>query len=43
MFLTGPDADYAAAMVVTGLAVVALSIPRGRIHEAYGDWHRLTR
>lgn len=43
VFVTGPAADYAAAMVVTGFAVAALSIPRGHIHETYGDWHRFTR
>ena len=43
VFLTGPGAGYAAALVVTGLAVAALSVPRGSIHETYGDWHQLTR
>ncbi len=43
VFVTGADAAYAAAMVVTGLAVAALSVPRGHIHETYGGWERLTR
>lgn len=40
---TGPDAGYAAALIVTGLAVAALSVPRGHIQETSGDWHRLTK
>jgi hypothetical protein len=43
VFLTDPDAGYAAAVVITGLAIAALSVPRGRITEDYGDWHLLTR
>jgi len=43
VFVTSPDVRYAAAMVVTGLVVAVLSVRRGRIHETYGDWERLTR
>lgn len=34
---------FAVAVVVTGLLVAALSVPRGEIAERYGDWHLLTR
>lgn len=43
VFVTGPDAGYAVAMVVTGVAVAALSIPRGPVTETYADWTLLTR
>ena len=43
VFLTGPPAGYAVVMVITGLAVAALSLPRGRITESYGTWDRLIR
>lgn len=43
VFLTEPDAGFAAAMVVTGVAVAALSMPRGELRETYGDWRLLTR
>jgi hypothetical protein len=43
VFLTEADQGYAAAVVVTGLAVAALSATRGRIADSYGDWELLTR
>ncbi|CAN5439853.1 hypothetical protein BH23ACT7_BH23ACT7_01970 [soil metagenome] len=43
VFLTEPGAGYAAGVVVTGLAVAALSLPRGRIRESYGSWDRFIR
>ena len=43
LLLTDPDGGYAAATFVTGLAVAALSMRRGRIDETYGDWNLLTR
>ena len=43
VFLTHPAAGYAAAMVLTGLAIAGLSLPRGRISDAYGSWDRLMR
>lgn len=43
VFLTDPDADYAAAIVATGVLIAVLSVPRGRIRDAYGDWTLLTR
>ena len=41
--LAGPDIAYAAAVVVTGLAIAAASIRRGPIAESYGDWDRFIR
>ena len=43
IFLTGPEIGYAIAVVMTGLAVAALSVPRGHITESYGDWDRFIR
>jgi hypothetical protein len=43
VFLTGPDAAYAAAIVITGVVVALLSMPRGRVREQYGDWDRYIR
>jgi hypothetical protein len=43
VFVTDPEATYAAAMVVTGLAIAALSVRRGPIRQTYGNWYLLTR
>jgi len=40
---TGPEPAYAATIVLTGVLVAALSLPRGRVTERYGDWKALTR
>jgi hypothetical protein len=43
VFLTGPGVAYATAMVLTGIGVAALSVPRGQVVESYGDWDRFIR
>lgn len=43
VLVAGSGPGYAAVIVATGLAVAALSIPRGPVRESYGDWRRLTR
>lgn len=43
LLLADPDGTFAVAMVATALAIVVLSVPRGRIRDAYGDWELLTR
>ena len=43
VFLADPGTGYAAAVVVTGVAVTALSLRRGQIRESYGNWRLLTR
>lgn len=43
VLLTHPRPGYAVAVIVTGLAVAALSIPRGVIRETYGPWRLMTR
>ena len=40
--VTGPGTGDAVAMVVTGLVVTAVAVPRGPIRETYGGWPRLT-
>lgn len=42
VFMTDAGAGYSAAVVVTGVLVAGLSLPRGEIHETYGQWRRLT-
>ena len=39
--LAGGSAASAVSDVATGLLAIALSLPRGRIAEAYGSWRRL--
>lgn len=36
VFVTGPQAGYAAVVVATGLAVAVLSVPRDPVSEKYG-------
>ncbi|MFP5320393.1 MAG: vitamin K epoxide reductase family protein [Acidimicrobiia bacterium] len=43
VLVTDADVSYSAAVIATGLAVAALSVPRGEIRDRYGDWHLLTR
>ena len=43
LLLADPDGGYAVAMVLTALAITVLSVPRGRLRDAYGDWELLTR
>ena len=43
VLLTDPPTAYAAAVIATGVGLAALSVPRGRIVERYGDWRLLTR
>lgn len=40
---TGAATAYAVAVALTGLAVAALSLPRGEIRETYGGWYRIIR
>jgi hypothetical protein len=43
VWLTGTDLGYAVAITLTGLAVAALSLPRGSIREHYGAWDGVAR
>lgn len=43
VLFTGAGSVYAAAVAATGLAVAALSVPRGRVAETYGRWDGLIR
>ena len=43
VLLTDGPTAFVVAVVVTGLAVAALSVPRGRVTETYGTWDRLVR
>lgn len=40
---TSAPIAYVVALILTGLAVAAVSVPRGPVHETYGDWYRWTR
>lgn len=41
--LTGSGSGYTVTLVLTGVAVAALALPRGAIRETYGDWDRFIR
>lgn len=43
VWLTQPPVGFALTVVATGVAVAALSLPRGPIHERYGSWDHLIR
>ncbi|MDK3257028.1 vitamin K epoxide reductase family protein [Blastococcus capsensis] len=43
VLLTGPGVVPAVVIVLTGLAVAALSVPRGPLHDHYGEWDRPAR
>ena len=43
VLLTGPGTGYVIAVLLTGLAIAVLSLPRGAIRETYGDWDRFIR
>ena len=43
VFVADPETPYAVGMVVSGLLVAAVSVPRGELSESYGDWKLLTR
>ena len=42
-FVTGADLVPLAFSVTCGLALIGLSIPRGRVTDTYGDWDRFVR
>jgi hypothetical protein len=41
--LGGASTAAAIASVIAGIALIALSLPRGAVHSHYGDWDRLIR
>jgi len=41
-FLTGATTGSAINDAIAGIIVIALSIPRGAVHQRYGDWIRWT-
>lgn len=42
-FFTGAGTGPLVSSVVCGLALIGLSLPRGRIHQSYGSWDRFIR
>ena len=40
VWVTGAGAVYSVVVTLTGLALAALAVPRGRVTESYGDWDR---
>ena len=43
VWLTGAGTGFALAVTVAALGAAALSVPRGRIGDRYGDWDRVAR